>query len=59
MKISSIWKFRSVAGKLMIGLVFAAMVGGIDTLPALGDDHERQGKHDNSRYEHKGRGHDT
>ena len=58
MKISSIWKFRSVVGKLVIGLVFAAIVGGIDALPALGDDHERQGKHDNGRYEQKGRGHD-
>ena len=58
MKRSSVWKFRSVAGKLMMGLVFATMVGSLDVLPALGDDHEREGKHDNSRYEHRGRGHD-
>jgi hypothetical protein len=58
MKISSIWKFRSVAGKIMMGLVLAAMVGSVDVVPALGDDHERNGKHDNSRYEHQRRGHD-
>jgi hypothetical protein len=56
MKISSIWKFRSVAGKIMMGLVLAAMVGSVDVVPALGDDHERNGKHDNSRYEHQRRG---
>ena len=58
MKISSIWKFRSVAGKLMMGLVLTAMVGGIDVVPALGDDHDRRGRHDNGRYEHRGHGHD-
>ena len=58
MKALSIWKFRSVAGKLMMGLVLTAMVGSLDVVPALGDDHEREGKHDNSRYEHRGRGHD-
>jgi hypothetical protein len=58
MKRSSICKIRSVAGKLMMGIVFAAMVGSINVLPALGDDHERKGKHDTVRAEHKGRGHD-
>ena len=58
MRISSIWKFRSVAGKIIMGLVFATMVGGIDVVPALGDDHDRGGKHDNRRYEDRGRGHD-
>jgi len=42
----------------MMGLVFAAMIGSINVLPALGDDHEREGRHDNGRYEHRGRGHD-
>ena len=55
MKISSIWKFRSVAGKIMMGLVLAAMVGSVDVVPALGEDYRR---HDNGRYEHRGRGHD-
>ena len=58
MKRSSIWKFRSVAGKLMIGLVLTAMVGSIDVLPALGDDHKRVEKHDKGRYEHRGHGYD-
>ena len=58
MKTSSIWEYGSAAGKFMIGLVIAAMVGGIDVLPALGDDHGREGRHDNGRYEHRDRGHD-
>jgi hypothetical protein len=41
----------------MMGLVLTAMVGSVDVVPALGDDHERKGKHD-SRYENRGRGHD-
>lgn len=56
---SSTWKFRSLAGKIMTGLVFAAMIGSLNVLPALGDDdHERRGRHDNGRYEHRERGHE-
>ena len=58
MKRSSIWKFRSIAGKIIMGLIFAALVGSINVVPALGDDHGRDGRHDNRRYEHRGRGHD-
>jgi hypothetical protein len=58
MKISSIWEFSSIAGKVMMVLALAAMIGSIDVVPALGDDHDRRGKRDNSRYEHRGRGHD-
>ena len=58
MKRSSIWKFRSVAGKIIMGLIFAALVGSINVVPALGDDHGRNGRYDNRRYEHRGRGHD-
>jgi hypothetical protein len=57
MKISGIWKFRSIAGKVMMVLALAAMIGSIDVVPALGDDHDRRGKQYNSRYEHRGRGH--
>jgi hypothetical protein len=45
----------------MMGLVLAAMIGSIDVAPALGkdkDDHKRMGKHDNGRYDHRGRGYD-
>lgn len=50
--------FISIAGRLMIGLFFAALIGSIDVVPALGkDDHNKNmGKHDNGRYENKGRG---
>jgi len=59
MKTSSTWNFRSIVGKIMMGLVVAAMIGSIDVVPALGkDDHKRMRKHDNGRYEQRGRGYD-
>jgi hypothetical protein len=59
MKTSSTWNFRSIVGKIMMGLVLAAMIGSIDVAAALGkDDHKRMGKHDNGRYEDRGRGYD-
>jgi hypothetical protein len=61
MKTSSTWNFRSVVGRIMMGLVLAAMIGSIDVAPALAknkDDHKRMGKHDNGRYKHRGRGYD-
>ena len=36
-----------------MGLVFAAMIGNIDVVPALGKDNR-----DNGRYEHRGRGYE-
>ena len=43
----------------MLGLVFVSMIGSIDVAPALGkDNHKRMGKHDNGRYEQRGRGYD-
>jgi len=42
-----------------MGLVLAAMIGSADVAPALGgDDHKRMEKHDNGRYDHRGRGYD-
>ncbi len=38
MKTSSTWNFRSIVGKIMMGLVLAAMIGSIDVAPALGKD---------------------
>jgi hypothetical protein len=59
MKTSSTWNYRSIVGKIMMGLVVAAMIGSIDVAPALGkDNNKRMGKHDNGRYEHRGRGYD-
>jgi hypothetical protein len=54
MKTSSTWNFRSIAGKIMMGLVLAAMIGSMDAAPAFGKD----GKHGNGRYENRGRGND-
>jgi hypothetical protein len=59
MKTSSTWGFRSIVGKIMMGLVLAAMIGSIDVAPALGKGGPKSmGKHDNGRYEHRGRGYD-
>ena len=59
MKPSSTWNFRSIVGKIMMGLVLAAMIGSIDAAPALAkDDHKRVERHDNGRSEHRGRGYD-
>jgi len=59
MKISSRWNFRSIVGRIMTGLVLAAMIGSINVAPSFGDDyHDRGGRHDNGRYEQRGRGHD-
>jgi hypothetical protein len=59
MKTSSTWNFRSVVGKIMMGLVLAAMIGSIDVGPALGkDDHKDKGRYDKGRYEQRGRGYE-
>jgi hypothetical protein len=59
MKASSAWKSRSIVGKVMMGLVLAAMVGSIDVAPAFGQgDHKRMGRHESGRYEQRGRGYD-
>jgi hypothetical protein len=58
MKASSIWNFRSILGKIILGLVLVTMIGSIDVVPAIGrDDHERRDR-DDRRYEHNRRGHD-
>jgi hypothetical protein len=57
MKISTIGSghFRSKAGKIIMGLVFASMVGGLTAGPALGrDDYRRPGPYDHGRYERRG-----
>lgn len=59
--------FRSIGGKIMMGLVLAAMIGSMDVAPAFAkDDHKRMEKYDNGRgrgndrdrYERRGRGND-
>jgi hypothetical protein len=59
MKIPSIRNFRSMAGKVMMGLVLAVMIGSVNVAPAIGDDNRgRGGRHDDRRYENRGRGYD-
>ena len=44
---------------VMMGLLIAAILGFMDVAKSFGDDNrDRGGKHDNGRYENKGRGHD-
>jgi hypothetical protein len=51
MKTSNTWNFGTIAGKIMLGLVFVTMVSSIDVTPALGkDNHKRMERHDNGRH---------
>ena len=60
MKTLSTWNFKSIVGKIMLGLVLVTMIGSINVAPALGkDNHKRMGKHDNGRYDHRGRGYEN
>jgi hypothetical protein len=60
MKTPSRWISRSILGKIMMGFVLAAMIGSMEVAPALAkDDHKRMEKHDNGRYDNKGRGYDN
>jgi hypothetical protein len=54
MKTLRTWNFRSIVGKIMMGLVLAAMIGSINVGPAFA----KKDKHDKGRYENRGRGYD-
>ena len=60
MKPSSRWNFRSIVGKIMMGLALAAMIGSIGVAPALSKDEGKRGgeRQVNGRSEHRGGGHD-
>ena len=59
MKTSSTWNIRSIVGKIMLGLVLAAMIGSADVVPTFGrDNHSRGGRQGGARNEHRGGGHD-
>jgi len=58
MKTSSSWNFRSIVGKIMMGLVLAAMIGSIDVPPAFAKNDKDKGKHDQGLYQHRGPGYD-
>ena len=56
MKTSSIWDFRPVVGKIMMGLVLAAMIGSIDVGMAFAkDEPKRMERNDKGRHEQRGR----
>lgn len=54
MKTSGTWNFRFIVGKIMMGLVLAAIIGSIAVAPALAKDNYRGRGHDNGRYEKRG-----
>ncbi len=55
-KIKSIGeKIRAKAGKIMIGLVLASLVGGLSALPAFARDFRRDPPPDRDRYERRDR----
>ena len=57
MNTSGKWKFRSLGSKILMGLALAGMFGSLDLAPAYArDDHDRGYKHDNGRYDNRGRG---
>ncbi len=48
-------KIRSTAGKIMIGLVLASLVGGLAVFPAFGEDSRRHDPRDRDRVERRDR----
>lgn len=59
MNISSKWNFRSIVGKITLGLVFAVMLGSVNVATSFADNDRGRGeRHDNGRYENRGRGND-
>jgi hypothetical protein len=41
MKTSSKWNLRFIMGKMMMGLIIAAMLGSINVAPAIGKDNDK------------------
>jgi len=57
MKKQGRWNFRSITGKLLIGLVLTIMVGGMNVIPAFSEDHHSHNQnHGRSNAEHMGHG---
>ncbi|PKN67427.1 MAG: hypothetical protein CVU54_16930 [Deltaproteobacteria bacterium HGW-Deltaproteobacteria-12] len=52
MKTSITGNLRSVVGKIMMGLVLAAMIGSVNVAPAIGRDNDN--RHDRGRYQKRG-----
>ena len=44
MKKSSTWNFRSIVGKIMLGLVLVTMIGSISVVTAFGKDNHSRGR---------------
>jgi hypothetical protein len=58
MKKSSTWDFRSIVGKIMLGLVLVTMIGSIIVVTAFGKDNHSRGRgHERGHGRGHGRGH--
>jgi hypothetical protein len=59
MKTSCTGNYTAIAGKIMLGLALAAMLGAVDVVPAdARPDRDRVENHDNRRMDNRGRGYD-
>lgn len=57
---SSRWNFKSMAGKVLLGLVVTAIMGSINVTPSYADNDRYRGKkYDHRRYDHRGPGYDN
>lgn len=57
---SSRWNFKSMAGKVLLGLVLTAIMGSMNVTPSYADnDRYRERRYDNRRYDHRGPGYDN
>jgi hypothetical protein len=57
MKTSNAWNYGTIIGRIMMGLVLTIMVVSMNVAPALAKD-KYKGRHDNGRYDHRGRGYE-
>ncbi|MBI4767417.1 MAG: hypothetical protein HY787_22965 [Deltaproteobacteria bacterium] len=48
-------RMRSIAGKIIMGLLLASLAGGLSVLPAFGEDFRRHDPRDRGRYERRDR----
>ncbi len=63
MKTSSLWSYKTMVGKITMGVVLAAMIGSVDVAPTLGkeDGHNNPSERGYERHmqeRHRGRGYE-
>jgi hypothetical protein len=56
MKTSTTWNYRTIVGRIIMGLALTLMIGSMDVAPAFAKNNK--GGHDNGRSDHRGPGYD-